>query len=143
MNDNYYLVHKSVLPPVIEKVLLAKELLLMEPNINISDVCERLDLSRSSYYKYKDLVYPMQENTNGAKANIAMDLNDVQGVLSQVLSTFSLLGTNIITINQSMPIKGKANVNIVCELGKCNIDDLLAKINIINGVVRVKLLAVE
>lgn len=58
-NNNYYLVHKDALPDFFELVLQAKH--AVEDGESVSSVCKRLDISRSTFYKYKDLIFETNE----------------------------------------------------------------------------------
>ena len=54
MSDDYYIIHKKVLPTYFEKVIQIKEIVNL--GVNISDACKKVGLSRSTFYKYKDYV---------------------------------------------------------------------------------------
>jgi chorismate mutase len=53
-DDEYYVIHRSVLPDYFEKVIEIKE--IISSGVNISDACKKVGLSRSTFYKYKDYV---------------------------------------------------------------------------------------
>ena len=58
MQNEFLIVHKDVLPPYYAKV--AKAVYLMEHETkSVSDVCKELDISRSTFYKYKDKVFEL------------------------------------------------------------------------------------
>ena len=52
-SNEYLIVHKSILPEYFEQVIQAREL-INDKNFSVSDACKQLNISRSTYYKYKD-----------------------------------------------------------------------------------------
>jgi chorismate mutase len=64
-------------------------------------------------------------------------------VLSSVLAIFAQSGANILTINQSIPTSGTANVTISAETAgmDCSMEELLAKCRTRDGVVKIEILA--
>ena len=69
MKGDFLIIHKNVLPPFYEKVVQASRL-IEEENKSISDVCKELDISRSTFYKYKDKVFVLKSEF-GRKAIIS------------------------------------------------------------------------
>ncbi|HBW37274.1 MAG TPA: ACT domain-containing protein, partial [Desulfosporosinus sp.] len=55
---DFLMVSKSILPEAILKTAQVKELLVKGDVETINDAVERVGLSRSAYYKYKDGVFP-------------------------------------------------------------------------------------
>ena len=51
------IIDSSILPPVYLKVVEAKELLRTGKAKGITDAVRQLDISRSTFYKYKDYVW--------------------------------------------------------------------------------------
>ena len=84
--DKYYIVKKKALPEVLLKVVEAKRLLDSERVLTIQEATDAVEISRSSFYKYKDDIFPFHENNRGKTINFMMQLDDVPGVLSNVLN---------------------------------------------------------
>lgn len=82
----------------------------------VSEAVKLVGISRSTYYKYKDYIFAPSNETACKKAVFAFMLSHQQGVLSEVLNKFSELGANILTITQSLPIHGNANVVISVDM---------------------------
>ncbi len=53
-NQKYYLIKQKAVPEVLLKVIEAKRLLESEKVMTIQEAAEKVGLSRSSFYKYKD-----------------------------------------------------------------------------------------
>ena len=59
-NNNYFIVKKKALPEVLLKVVEAKRLLEADKNMTKKEAMNRVGISRSSYYKYKDDIMPFR-----------------------------------------------------------------------------------
>jgi len=145
MLKKYLIVSKKILPDVYEKVIEARNL-INEGNVKgISEAVKKVGISRSTYYKYKDYVFSPSENSIGRKAVITMMLRHEKGVLSNVINNISSARANILTINQSIPINGKASVSVSLDISDIekSIDDVILDMKKIKGVSTVKLLSIE
>ena len=61
----YYLVESSALPEVYHKVIKTKELLESGQAATVSEAVAQTGLSRSAFYKYKDVVFTFHEKSQG------------------------------------------------------------------------------
>ena len=145
MLKKYLIVSKKILPDVYEKVIDARNLINNGNVKGISEAVKKVGISRSTYYKYKDYVFSPSENSIGRKAVLSMMLRHEKGVLSNTLNYMSSENVNILTINQSIPINGKASVNVSLDISDISksIDDIIAEMKKIKGVITVKLLSIE
>lgn len=143
MDKQYYLVNKKILPDFIDEIIKIKEE-IEEESISVSTACERHNISRSTYYKYKDLVFkPIQNITN--KAIISFRALNVKGVLSNVLTEIANLNANVITLNQDMPINDYAFITITIDISQLNVEfyEFIEKIKAIDNVRKVEIIAFE
>lgn len=145
MLKKYLIVSKKILPDVYEKVIEARNLINNGNVKGISEAVKKVGISRSTYYKYKDYVFSPSENSIGRKAVITMMLRHEKGVLSNVLNYLSTVNANILTINQSIPINGKASVSVSLDISDIiqSIDDMIIEIKQIKGVSGIKLISIE
>ena len=143
IKNGFLLVDKTVLPPYYDQVVKAVKL-VEEEGKNISEVCKILDISRSTYYKYKDKVFELSSNY-GRKAILSFRTENEKGVLSSILNTIANLQGNILTINQDMPIHNLAYITITLDTRDLTVTiyDLIAKLKQIPKIKDVTLLAVE
>ena len=139
--QNLIIVEASALPAIFLKVLEAKRLLATGQQRTIQDACRRLGISRSAFYKYKDLVFAFYENTRGRTVTFAMNLEDRPGLLSEVLDRVAASDSNVLTINQTIPLGGVANVTITVETGGNG--QFFEEIQQLPGVLSLKILARE
>ncbi|MGN1318729.1 MAG: ACT domain-containing protein [Lachnospirales bacterium] len=144
-SSDYYIVDKKVLPEVFMKVIEVKELLSSQSVTSVQEACEIAQVSRSAYYKYKDYISPLGDNDRGHTVIIAFNLQDEAGHLSNVLNILADNGANVLTINQTIPINGIANVTVSIETShlELGIDSLLDKIKKLKGVMALKIIARE
>lgn len=138
-------VNSCVLPEVITKVIEVKKLLAGNEEKNSSSACKRVGISRSAYYKYKDFVFSYEDKLTHKIITLYTVLKDEPGVLSSVLSALHSLNTNILTLNQSIPVDGVAAVTLSLRLNGSDdkITDIRSIISEIDGVVNVKILSGE
>jgi chorismate mutase len=138
----FYLVREEILPEAIKKTIKVKELLKKGEVRTINEAVEKMELSRSAYYKYKDYVFPFYEASKEKIVTLALLLEHKQGVLSRVLNTIASDRANVLTINQGIPLQGVANATISLETVDLVIDleALLDKLRMIDGVKRLEVL---
>ena len=145
MLDGYLIVHKSVLPDYYEKVIEAKNLLESGQARDVSQAVKIAGISRSTYYKYKDYILVPSEVGDGRMAVISVMLSHEPGVLSGLLAKISEAGGSIVTITQSVPIHGKAQVTLSLDVSAISgtLEDLIKEISRVPGVEKPRLLALE
>lgn len=102
----YFVVTKKAVPEVLLKVVEAKRLLESGKLPTIQDAVDAVGISRSSFYKYKDDIFPFHDSTQGKTVTLSMQIEDEPGLLSDVLQVIAQFGANILTIHQSIPING-------------------------------------
>ena len=59
--SKYYVVRQKALPEVLLKVAQVNRLIETK-GVSVADATEQLGISRSSYYKYKDDIFPFRDN---------------------------------------------------------------------------------
>lgn len=132
----FFLVQEDILPDVILKTVLAKELLQRGEAATVNEAVEKVDLSRSAFYKYRDGVFPFHQWKPGLTVTLALVLEHRSGVLSNVLGALAEAKTNILTINQNIPVHGLANVAITFETAgmEGDVENITARLRALDGV---------
>jgi len=110
--NKFILVREDVLPEAMRKTLLAKELLESREASSVWEAVQKVDLSRSAFYKYRDTVFPFHSVVKEKIVTLFFYLEDRSGTLSEILRIIAAHSCNILTIHQTIPIQGKANVTI-------------------------------
>ena len=144
-DDKYYIVKKKALPEVLLKVVEAKRLLDSERVLTIQEATDAVEISRSSFYKYKDDIFPFHENNRGKTINLMMQVDDVPGLLSNLLNEIAKAHANILTIHQSIPIGGIASLTLGVEILPQTVEvaNLIELVERTQGVHYVKILGRE
>lgn len=143
--SNYFIVDKKVLPDVFIKVIEAKSILEKKKVKTVQEAIDYVGISRSAFYKYRDYIFPFYENTKGKTITMYLQLEDISGLLSNVLNIIADEGANILTINQNIPLNGFANVSITVETGKMKSDikNLIDILENLNHVKKVEIIAIQ
>lgn len=141
----YFVVRQRALPEVLLKVVEAKRLLERDKALSVQEAVDRVGISRSSFYKYKEDIFPFHDTTEGTTVTFTVQMDDEPGLLSDVLKVVANYGANILTIHQSIPINGVASLSISVQVLKStrNISDMVQEMEVKNGVHNVKILAKE
>ena len=115
-NQRYYLVREDVLTDAMQKTLEAKQLLQSGQVASIWDAVKEVDLSRSAFYKYRDAVFPFHSIVKERILTVFIQLQDRKGVLAKLLELVSEAHCNVLTIHQTIPIQGRANVTLSLDV---------------------------
>ncbi len=139
----YYIVDSAVLPEIFIRVVEAKRLLDTGEAATINQAAAQAGVSRSAYYKYKDMVRPFHDMLSGRIVTVRLTLKDQPGVLSDVLNVIASLGGNLLTINQSIPSGGAAAVAVSVETSDLTVslDEFLSRTAQVRGVLKYETLA--
>lgn len=139
----YYLADESVIPGVFKKVVEVKKLLETDMSISINAACQKLNISRSTYYKYKDSVFEFYENRRVKIVTFSLNLQNESGVLSGIIEAIAESNANILTINQNIPMNGIAIVVISIETLGMNrsVEELINGLREMKGVKKVDILS--
>ncbi|EIJ79025.1 hypothetical protein PB1_15744 [Bacillus methanolicus PB1] len=141
-NKKFYLVREDVLPEAMKKTLEAKEMIERGKAESVWEAVKRVDLSRSAFYKYRDTVFPFHTVVKEKLISLFFHLEDRSGTLSQLLSVVASAGCNVLTIHQTIPLQGRANVTLslnITEMG-IEIDELLTRLRRLEFVDKVEVL---
>ncbi|MHB1485459.1 MAG: ACT domain-containing protein [Saccharofermentanales bacterium] len=144
-NSDYFLVKSDVLPEVFVKVMDVKRILSSGKASSVNEAVKIVGLSRSAYYKYKDSILPFYETSRGKLVTLIFVVEDFPGILSGIINCMAVAKSNIITINQNIPINGLADVSIVFETNKMikPLEELILELGRIPGVRSHRILARE
>lgn len=136
--DVFFLVRADILPEAILKTAEAKRLLDSNEANTIHEAVDRVGLSRSAFYKYKDGIFPFNSLAREKMITVSMDLEHRSGVLSYVLKFVAEKGCNILTINQTIPLQGMANVALSIDAGNLVVSttQFLEELRALDGVKR-------
>ena len=143
--DRFYIVNERSLPEIFKKVIEVKENIELGNAKDISEAIKLVGISRSTYYKYKDDVFPMAQDMQSKKVTLILLMTHTSGTSSKVLDCIAFYKGNILTINQDIPINLSANVTVTIDISHMekSVSQLAARLNSLPNVRNVKLLAAE
>ncbi len=144
-NVQYYVIRKKAVPEVLLKVVEVQKLLDADHRKTVQEATMEVGISRSSYYKYKDDIFPFHDNKKGKNITCIIQVKDCPGVVSMILSIFAKYKTNILTIHQSLPINGVGVLTLSADILSITTDvsAMLEEIEGLDKIINVKIIARE
>ena len=145
VKNGYFVVKQKAVPEVLLKVVEAKRLVESGKALSIQEAVDEVGISRSSFYKYKDDIFPFHENAQGTTITLTFQMDDETGLLSDVLKIVADCGANILTIHQSIPINSVASLSLSVQVLPTtgDISEMIDAMEAKQGFHNVKILASE
>ena len=142
MEEQFYIVSEKILSEAMKKTVEVKEMLNNGVEEQVKDAVEKVDLSRSTYYKYKDYIFPFSDDKREELVTLSLLAIDQSGILSQVLGQIAQYEGNILTINQDLPLEDVAHVTLTIEINNLliTLKELQANLASIDGVRKVEII---
>ena len=140
----FFLIREDVLPESVVKTLKIKEALKQDPDMSIFEAVKQFDLSRSAFYKYRDTIFPVEEKMQTTKEfTLILYVNDVVGMLANVLNKLSTWHLSVLTIHQSIPMKNRATITLSLDATDTDLerDDVVDLLKEIDNVTKVELIS--
>lgn len=139
--NKFFIVSKDILPDAIIKTAKVKELLAKKEAETVNEAVEKVGISRSAFYKYRDGVFPFYEASKEKIITITITLEHKSGTLSTCLNEIAVSRGNILTINQGIPLQEVAYATISFETRDMvsNVEELLEALYKIPGVLKVEI----
>ena len=143
--SKYFVVKQKAVPEVLLKVVEAKRLLESSKAMTVQEAAEQVGISRSSFYKYKDDIFPFHDNSKGKSITFILQMDDEPGLLSLVLQTIAEYKANVLTIHQTIHINGVASLTLTVDLLPItkDVSSMIEQIESQPGIHYLKILAME
>lgn len=143
--SRYFVLKQKAVPEVLLKVVEAKRLLDSERVMTVQEATDAVGISRSSFYKYKEDIFPFHDSSQGRTVTFTLQMDDEPGLLSDVLKIVAEFHANILTIHQSIPINAVASLSISVQVLPTtqDVSKMIEKMERQKGVHYVKILAKE
>lgn len=140
--ESFYLVREDVLPEAMQKTLEVKKLIERGKANSVAEAVQRVDLSRSAFYKYRDAVFPFHTVVKEKIITLFFQLEDRSGTLSELLGIVAGAGCNVLTIHQTIPLQGRANVTLSLNINGMSedINKLMSRLKRMEFVEKVEIL---
>ena len=141
----HFVLKEKAIPEVLLKVVKAKRLLDTGKAASVQEAADAVGISRSSFYKYKDDIFPFHDNTRGMTVTMIIQMDDEPGLLSEVLKSVADYHANVLTIHQSIPVNGVASLSISVDVlpDTGDISEMAEEIEGKTGIHYLKILARE
>ena len=141
----YFVLRKKAVPEVLLRVVEAKRLLESGKAASVQEATEQVGISRSSFYKYKEDIFPFHENAKGKTITVIAQMDDEPGLLSDLLKIVAEYRANILTIHQSIPVNGIASLTLSIEVLEAtgDISEMVENIEATSGIHSIKIIARE
>ena len=143
--SQYFVLKEKAVPEVLLKVVEAKRLLESGRASSVQEATVMVEISRSSFYKYKEDIFPFHDNVKGKTVTMVIQLDDEPGLLSIVLKTIAEYHANILTIHQSVPVNGIASLTLSVDVlpETRDLSIMVDEIERVEGIHYIKILARE
>ena len=141
----YFVVREKAVPEVLLKVVEAKRLLETKRVETVQEAADQVGISRSSFYKYKDDIFPFHENEKGQNVTMVIQMEDRPGLMAELLHKVAGYDANILTIHQSIPINGVATLTLSVEVLPTtgNLSDMVDELEEQDGIQYLKIVGRE
>ena len=144
MTDNsseLYIVRKKAVPEILRKVVEVNKILASGRARTVNEAVDRVGISRSSYYKFKDDIEEFHDSLAGTTVTLFIEINDETGLLSEVLRVFADCRANILTIHQSIPLNGVAGITVSIQISPSTerVETIIARLGETDGVKQVRI----
>lgn len=128
--DHFYLVREDLLTDAMQKTLEAKALLESGKVQKVAEAVQHVNLSRSAFYKYRDAIFPFHTMIQEQIITLSIQLADRSGSLSELLRIVAEANSNVLTINQTIPLQGRANITLTVDTSALSLEirDFVRKI---------------
>ncbi|SDI84968.1 ACT domain-containing protein [Natribacillus halophilus] len=139
--NHFYLVREDMLTEAMQKTLEAKRMLDNDQSLTVGDAVQKAGLSRSAFYKYRDAILPFHTMIQAQIITLSILLADRSGSLSKLLGVVAETQSNVLTINQTIPLQGRANVTLTVDttMVTVEIQNLMRRIKEMEAVEKVEL----
>nr|WP_206768001.1 ACT domain-containing protein [Brevibacillus formosus] len=130
------MIRSDILPESIAKTIEAKKMLESGEVDTVNEAVERVGLSRSAFYKYKDGIFPFNAMMSEKIMTFTFSLDHMSGYLSKVLTYVADQGGNVLTINQTIPLQGIATISMSVDMANLRVSstEFLDNLQLIPGV---------
>ena len=139
-----YVVREDILPEAILKTVRVKEMLTRGDALTVHEAVEKVGMSRSAFYKYREGIEPYAAQDHETVTAITLILEHRSGILSGVLDTVSSMKGTVESVNQSMPVQGisvitmNVNTTLVGETA-----ELMDRLRGQEGVIRAEIVSTQ
>ncbi len=142
MDKRFLLVSTDVCPEILLKTVEAKKKIDLYTGRSTTEILQEVGIGKSAFYKYRDKVFSYDKLDHEQVVTLYFVVEDFSGILASIINKVALAKGNILTINQTVPIEGLADVTVSMDTaGMCKtMEQLISDICDVKGVRRAEIL---
>ena len=113
--NEFYIVAADVLPEALKKTAQIKALLSQNSNLTISEAADKVGLSRSAFYKYRESIFSYNKMNKERIVTLIVTAADEISVLAECLQIITEMDGQILTVNRGLPIQDTSKATLVID----------------------------
>ena len=113
--NEYYIVAADVLPEALKKTAQIKALLSQNSNLTINEAADKVGLSRSAFYKYRESIFSYNKMNKERIVTLIVTAADEISVLAECLQIITEMDGQILTVNRGLPIQDTSKATLVID----------------------------
>lgn len=114
--SEYLLIKTEVLPEVFNNVMEVKALLQSGTVSSVNEAVQKVGMSRSAFYKYRDSVQAYQDPITLDILTIVASLLQESDALGDIILYLTKQGAKLLNISQSLPYQGFADLMLSVDI---------------------------
>ena len=113
--NEFYIVAADVLPEALKKTAQIKALLSPNSNLTINEAADKVGLSRSAFYKYRESIFSYNKMNKERIVTLIVTAADEISVLAECLQIITEMDGQILTVNRGLPIQDTSKATLVID----------------------------
>ena len=113
--NEFYIVAADVLPEALKKTAQIKALLSQNSNLTINEAADKVGLSRSAFYKYRESIFSYNKMNKERIVTLIVTAADEISVLAECLQIITEMDGQILTVNRDLPIQDTSKATLVID----------------------------
>ena len=113
--NEFYIVAADVLPEALKKTAQIKALLSQNSNLTINEAADKVGLSRSAFYKYRESIFSYNKMNKERIVTLIVTAADEISVLAECLQIITEMDGQILTVNRGLPIQDTSKATLVID----------------------------
>ena len=113
--NEFYIVAADVLPEALKKTAQIKARLSQNSNLTINEAADKVGLSRSAFYKYRESIFSYNKMNKERIVTLIVTAADEISVLAECLQIITEMDGQILTVNRGLPIQDTSKATLVID----------------------------
>lgn len=137
--NQFYRVDFQVLPAALKNTIRAKEYLKSGEAGTINEAVKKAGISRSAYYKYKDHVAPISDDSMGGLAVLFVVLHEDPALITRIFRRLNKERASVVTMNKGAALGKLTTMTLYIQTSEMQISlsKLEEELQMVKGVVNI------